>query len=102
MLNFQLISCAQSSGVKVKKMNVKKEKSEILKIKTAAERTNLYIKLLKGKNVAVVANQTSVISSRRADDGVRFSKIKYVHLVDSLLSLNIDLKKVFAPEHGFR
>ena len=102
MLNFQLISCAQSSGVKVKKMNVKEEKSEILKIKTAAERTNLYIKLLKGKNVAVVANQTSVISSRRSVDGVKFSKIKYVHLVDSLLSLNIDVKKVFAPEHGFR
>ena len=102
MLNFQLISCAQSSGVKVKKVNVKEEKSEILKIKTAAERTNLYIKLLKGKNVAVVANQTSVISSRRSVDGVKLSKIKYVHLVDSLLSLNIDVKKVFAPEHGFR
>ena len=27
---------------------------------------------------------------------------KYTHLVDSLLSLNMNLKKVFAPEHGFR
>ena len=26
----------------------------------------------------------------------------YTHLVDSLLSLNVDIKKVFAPEHGFR
>jgi len=115
MLNFQLISCAQSLGVKVKKMNVKKEKSESLIIKTAAERTNLYLKLLKGKNVAVVANQTSVISkifnseaygidtlSRQVIDTVKFSRIKYVHLVDSLLLLNINVKKVFAPEHGFR
>lgn len=115
MLNFQLISCAQSSGLKVEKINVKKEKSESLKIKTAAERTNLYLKLLKGKNIAVVANQTSVISkkfnsesygvdipSRQVVNGVEFSKIKFVHLVDSLLSLNINVKKVFAPEHGFR
>jgi len=115
MLNFQLISCAQTSGLKVKKRNIKKEKSESLKIKTAADRTNLYLKLLKGKNVAVVANQTSVISkrfnsesygidipSRQVVEGVTLSKIKYVHLVDSLLSLNINVKKVFAPEHGFR
>jgi uncharacterized protein YbbC (DUF1343 family) len=115
MLNFQLISCAQSSSLKVEKINVKKEKSESLKIKTAAERTNLYLKLLKGKNIAVVANQTSVISkrfnsesygvdipSRQVVNGVEFSKIKFVHLVDSLLSLNINVKKVFAPEHGFR
>ncbi|MDT7827872.1 DUF1343 domain-containing protein [Pricia sp. S334] len=26
----------------------------------------------------------------------------YTHLVDSLLSLKVDIKKVFAPEHGFR
>jgi uncharacterized protein YbbC (DUF1343 family) len=24
------------------------------------------------------------------------------HLVDSLVSLNLDIQKVFAPEHGFR
>jgi len=27
---------------------------------------------------------------------------KYVHLVDSLISLKIDIKKIFSPEHGFR
>jgi len=26
----------------------------------------------------------------------------YTHLVDSLISLNVDVKKVFSPEHGFR
>lgn len=30
------------------------------------------------------------------------SQAPYTHLVDSLLSLKVDIKKVFAPEHGFR
>lgn len=57
-------------------------------IKVAAERTELYLSLIKDKSVAVVANQTSLIKS--------------THLVDSLISLGIDVKKIFSPEHGFR
>ncbi|ARV14667.1 exo-beta-N-acetylmuramidase NamZ family protein [Polaribacter sp. SA4-12] len=106
MLNFQLISCAQSSGLKVKKSNVKKEKAENLIIKTGAERTNLYVNLLKGKYVAVVANQTSVLSLlQRAEvaPNIMGSKKVTQHLVDYLHNYNgINVKKVFAPEHGFR
>tara|TARA_R110002020_G_scaffold137434_2_gene306640 strand:- start:172594 stop:173841 length:1248 start_codon:yes stop_codon:yes gene_type:complete len=58
----------------------------------ASNRTEMYLPLLRGKKVAVVANQTSVI----------FTPNGTVHLVDSLVSLQIDIKKVFAPEHGFR
>ncbi len=57
-------------------------------IVTGAERTEIYLPLLRGQNVALVANHTSVIGS--------------THLVDSLLALGVDVKKVFAPEHGFR
>ncbi len=57
-------------------------------IVTGAERTDMYLPQLKGKRVAVVANQTSVIG--------------HVHLVDTLLSLKVNVVKVFAPEHGFR
>lgn len=57
-------------------------------IQTGAERVSEYIDLLKGKNVAVVANQSSLINK--------------THLVDSLLALGIKVKKVFCPEHGFR
>lgn len=63
------------------------------KIVVGANQTTKYLPLLKGKNVAVVANQTSVIFK---DDTT------YVHLVDSLISQKIDIVKVFAPEHGFR
>ena len=57
-------------------------------VTVAAERTEAYLPLLKGKRVAVVANHTTLI--------------KKAHLVDSLLSLGIVIKKIFAPEHGFR
>ena len=47
-----------------------------------------YIKLLEGKSVAILANQTSMIGN--------------THVVDSLLSYNIGIKAIFSPEHGFR
>jgi uncharacterized protein YbbC (DUF1343 family) len=52
------------------------------------ERLGLILDSLKGKRIAVVANQTSVLNN--------------VHLVDTLLALKIEVVKVFAPEHGFR
>ena len=62
------------------------------RILVGAEQTELYFKDIKNKRIAVVANQTSRIRSRK----------KYVHLVDTLINMNINVKKVFAPEHGFR
>jgi uncharacterized protein YbbC (DUF1343 family) len=57
-------------------------------LKTGAEQTNLYVSDLKGKTVALVVNHTSMIGT--------------THLADSLLSLGIKIKTIFAPEHGFR
>ena len=57
-------------------------------LKTGAEQTNLYVSDLKGKTIALVVNHTSMIGK--------------MHLVDSLLSLGIKIKTIFAPEHGFR
>ncbi|MDP3352392.1 MAG: DUF1343 domain-containing protein [Flavobacteriaceae bacterium] len=62
-------------------------------LEIGANRTSAYIPLLMNKKVAIVANQTSVIFKTNKT---------YIHLVDSLISLNISVKKVFAPEHGFR
>jgi uncharacterized protein YbbC (DUF1343 family) len=93
LLNFQLISCAQK-----RQETIKYEITKSTIIKTGAERTGLYLDLLKGKNVAVVANQTSILEKRN----IKKEKSEFVHLVDSLLSLGINVKKVFAPEHGFR
>ena len=57
-------------------------------LKTGAEQTDKYLPLLKGKRVAIMANQTSVIGK--------------THLVDSLKILGVNIVKVFGPEHGFR
>jgi uncharacterized protein YbbC (DUF1343 family) len=57
-------------------------------IQTGADQTEKYLPYLKGKRVAMLANQTSVIGK--------------THLVDSLKSLGVNIVKVFGPEHGFR
>ncbi|MDR1859576.1 MAG: DUF1343 domain-containing protein [Bacteroidales bacterium] len=57
------------------------------RILTGAERTAVYLPWLEGKRVAIVGNMTSTIGKKR--------------LVDSLLSLNINVCKLFGPEHGF-
>ena len=55
---------------------------------TGAERMQAYLPWLKGKTVAVFANQTSMV--------------KNTHLVDTLLASGIKVAKIFGPEHGFR
>ena len=47
-----------------------------------------YLPTIKEKRVAIIGNQTSMVGP--------------IHLVDTLLSLGVNVKKVFAPEHGFR
>jgi uncharacterized protein YbbC (DUF1343 family) len=55
----------------------------------AADRPELYLHLLKDKNVAYVGNQTAVLA-----DGS--------HIVDFLVENGVRVVKIFAPEHGFR
>ncbi len=87
------ISCKDSINVGAIN-NVQVSKDSISEIIVGANRTELYLPLLENKAVALVANQTSVVFKDSQKD--------YTHLVDSLIASNINLKKVFAPEHGFR
>lgn len=98
LLVFLLFSCKHQANISQKKTE-KKPIQKDLSLKIGAERTELYLSKLKGRNVGVVANQTSIIEKK--DERKRI-KGESVHLVDSLLALNISVKKVFAPEHGFR
>ena len=75
---FSLSACAQ-------KKNNMKEKNNVV---TGAERIDIWLPLVKGKAVAVFANQTSMIGS--------------THLVDSLVKRGVKVVKIFGPEHGFR
>ncbi|MBO0321790.1 DUF1343 domain-containing protein [Muricauda sp. CAU 1633] len=87
-----VFSSCKGQQKEAKSLQTEPSKEVVPEIKVAANRTENYLPLLKGKKVGIVANPTSVI----------FNNQGYTHLVDSLVSLNVDVKKVFAPEHGFR
>jgi uncharacterized protein YbbC (DUF1343 family) len=53
-----------------------------------ADRTDAYMKIIKGKSIGVVANPTS--------------RVGPAHLVDTLVHSGVRVIKIFAPEHGFR
>lgn len=55
-----------------------------------AERTDIYLSLLKHKQVALVVNHTSLVGEDQQ------------HLIDFLLNNGVEVVKIFAPEHGFR
>ena len=57
-------------------------------LRVGAERVEEYVEALRGERVAVLANHTSMVGER--------------HLVDMLCEEGIDLRGIFAPEHGFR
>lgn len=67
------------------------KKSEIV---VAASRFSQYVPYLAQKRVGLIANQGSVVYNSNNQ--------KLVHLVDTLLSLKVNIVKVFSPEHGFR
>ena len=58
------------------------------KVIVGAERCSEYLPKLKDKVVGIVTNHTGMIGN--------------THIVDSLTALGINIKSVFAPEHGFR
>ncbi|MBA2563391.1 MAG: DUF1343 domain-containing protein [Chitinophagaceae bacterium] len=58
------------------------------RIMPGAERMDVYVPLLKGKAVALFANQTSMVLN--------------THLADTLIKSGVNIVKIFGPEHGFR
>ena len=98
LLFFTLSACGNHTKTHNKELNsvVARDTLAIdLPIIIAANRTEAYLPLLRGKRVGIVANQTSVIFKNT-------HPLSYTHIVDSLLAKDINIKQVFAPEHGFR
>lgn len=63
-------------------------RAQSLPVTPGAERLEEYLPQLSGKRVGLLANHTA--------------RVGETHLVDTLLALGVELKTVFAPEHGFR
>ena len=68
----------------------KRNKSNVI---VGANQILEYQNIIKNKRIGVIANHTSVIFKESGE---------HTHLIDSLISLNYNIKKIFAPEHGFR
>lgn len=87
MILYLFLSCANSEA-----------KQQQKQVKTGADNIEVYLPLLKDKKVAVVTNQTGIVRVFNEDDSI----IEKKHLIDFLLQKGIEVKAVFAPEHGFR
>ena len=56
-------------------------------IKVGSEKMNEYLDKIYNKSVGLLVNHSSTVRS--------------THLIDTLISKNINIKKIFSPEHGF-
>ena len=86
---FLLFSCHSNDKVNVATSVQIEQEERDSGIVVGAEQLDLLSEFVKDKKVAVVGNQSSILKNG-------------VHLVDTLLSLDYKLIKVFSPEHGFR
>lgn len=88
--SFFSISCKAGTPITSKSEVVVASNPDVTKgILTGAENIEAYFPILKDKKVGIVTNQSGILSDK-------------THLVDFLLARKIDLKKIYAPEHGFR
>jgi len=56
-------------------------------IKVGSEKMNEYLNKISNKSVGLLVNHSSTVRS--------------THLIDTLISKNINIQKIFSPEHGF-
>ncbi|HSD13356.1 MAG TPA: DUF1343 domain-containing protein [Flavobacterium sp.] len=88
------ISCSQKIKSQNQKTTTNTDKKEVVAeqvitdIRTGAQNLQ-FTPLLKNKKIGVVANASSI-------------SINNTHLIDFLIKFNFDVKKIYAPEHGFR
>lgn len=78
MLTFNL-SCGQDKSTQAPTL--------IKPVRTGAERLGAYLPQLEGKRVGLCVNHSAIVGS--------------THLLDTLKALNVNVTKVFTPEHGF-
>ncbi len=97
---------AEDNDSIVQDLYKKEDSTETKPILTGADQTEKYLPLLNGKRAGIVANQTSVLNvlqRKVINENTMGSETVSHHIVDYLHNYkNIEVKKVFAPEHGFR
>ena len=77
-------SCSNSGGTRDRAATMKQSPAPV----TGADQMDEYVPYLRGKRVAMMVNQTSIIGDKPS--------------VDVLLASGVKVVKIFGPEHGFR
>lgn len=83
-----LIQCSHKPSPLVKDTNDGQAQLTARKAILGADQLDVLLPKLKNKKVALVVNHTSLVGQ--------------THITDTLVSSGINIRKVFAPEHGFR
>ena len=65
-------------------LNFSSQKNEVI---VGSERMDEYLEKISNKSVGLLVNHSSLVNN--------------THLIDTLISKNINIKKIFTPEHGF-
>lgn len=82
LFSFSLISCSQPDDMTA-------EEPESIKVKTGAEMLiENHLDELEGQRIGLVMNPTARIGD--------------THMLDTLMTLDVNVSALFAPEHGFR
>ncbi len=79
---------------------------------TGADNHKSYLPLLKNRKIGILTNQTgtvkdiTILSESSVEDELTIqtfeSKIELKHVVDFLIENEVNVQKIYAPEHGFR
>lgn len=79
---------------------------------TGADNHKSYLPLLKNRKIGILTNQTgtvkdiTILRESSVEDELTIqtfeSKIELKHVVDFLIENEVNIQKIFAPEHGFR
>ncbi|RMB61106.1 DUF1343 domain-containing protein [Dokdonia sinensis] len=79
------------------KLKIQDSKIADSSIIVGANRIDEYLPLLQNKKVGIVTNQSGLIFK-----SYPHNKENATHIVDSLIARDIEVIKIFSPEHGFR
>lgn len=102
------VSCSSKTKLNTNEQNNTISDTTTLKpsIQTGAENFSSYLPLLKDKKLGIVTNQTGIVRKLNINATAipqnTTSELTKESLVDFLLDKNINLQKIYAPEHGFR
>lgn len=84
-----MLSCGSQNNQKRSTTPSHPNRTRFIKTQTGADNASNYLPLLQQKRVGIVTNQAGLLSNN-------------IHIVDYLISQQINVQKIFAPEHGFR